>query len=222
MLVAANFDNIIIIDDLQEIEMPNWCNNSLTLIAATKEDADNLYAHLNHITKPNDSDSDASFFGFFLPEPDYEDGDEEDAMPGWYWWRVNNWGTKWDASIHDVDWVDDKTVNIMFDTAWSPPTGIFQAMMDQGWGVDARYYEPGMCFTGSWIDGDEEYYEYAHCETPAEIRELVGEDLDDWFGISEWLETMLEEESETESSDGFDESDSHSGVEDFRKGNLAF
>ena len=38
----------------------------------------------------------------------------------WYWWAVDKWGTKWDASTnsydHDVGWVQ-----IIFDTAWSPP-----------------------------------------------------------------------------------------------------
>ena len=67
--------------------MPNWCNNSLTLTAASKEEADELYKHL----KKDELDEGWTFFGFFVPE----EWDEDD----WYWSRVNAWGTKWDANI---------------------------------------------------------------------------------------------------------------------------
>ena len=43
--------------------MPNWCSNSLTLTAATKEEAQELADHLS--TQEAD---DWTFFGFFVPE----------------------------------------------------------------------------------------------------------------------------------------------------------
>lgn len=192
--------------------MPNYCNNTLTLTAATREDADHLHTFLQEYENSSAGEERPTFFGYFRPEPDYE-AEEDDAMPGWYWWRVNNWGTKWDASIHDIHWVDDYNVVLVFDTAWSPPTGVYQAMMDQGWGVNASYFEPGMCFVGNWVDGEEEYYEYSQCQSSDELIELIGEDLDNEWGISMMMEEYWNEEEE----DGFDTSDSHSGVEDFGK-----
>ena len=40
----------------------------------------------------------------------------------WYDWRINNWGTKWNS--HDATWYGDDCV--VFDTAWSVPTGIYE------------------------------------------------------------------------------------------------
>jgi hypothetical protein len=179
--------------------MPNWCSNSLQLTAASKEEADELSIHLKKLNEDvKDGEKEPTFFGFFVPET----WDDEN----WYWSRVEAWGTKWDASMHDWHWVDDLTVVMTFDTAWSPPIATYEAMSEQGWGVSATYYEPGMCFVGSWQDdGEDEHYDYAECETPEAVIELIGKDLDDEYGISEWMEQMLEEEKlieAEESSDG--------------------
>ena len=169
--------------------MPNWCSNSLTLTAATKEEADELHKHLE-----NQEAEDWTFFGFFVPE-EWEQGD-------WFWSRVEAWGTKWDASLISVDWIDDLNVVMIFDTAWGPPIGVYNAATEQGWGVVATYYEPGMGFCGSFEHGEEEYYEYHECETPEEVRELVGENLDDEYGISDWMQQLLDEEEEENRMDG--------------------
>jgi len=162
--------------------MPNWCNNSLQLTAASKEEANELRQHFE-----KQSEDDWTFFGFFVPETWDEDN--------WYWSRVEAWGTKWDASIGSIDWVDDYTVCMTFDTAWSPPIATYEAMMEQGWGVSATYYEPGMCFTGTWSDGEDVHYDYSAVSDPQELRDLIGEELDDEYGISDWMEQMLEEEA---------------------------
>ena len=161
--------------------MPNWCNNSLQLTAASKEEANELYQHFE-----KQGEDDWTFFGFFVPETWDEDN--------WYWSRVEAWGTKWDASISSIDWVDDYTVCMTFDTAWSPPIATYEAMMEQGWGVSATYSEPGMCFVGSWLDGMDEHYDYSQCEDPEAVRDLIGADLDDEYGVSYWMEQMIEEE----------------------------
>ena len=179
--------------------MPNWCNNSLQLTAATKEEADELHSFLKtYQDAVPEGQPEPTFFGFFVPEDYEEDEDGNKTFPNWYSWRIENWGTKWDASMHDWHWVDDYTVVMTFDTAWGPAIGVYEAMMEQGWGVSATYYEPGMCFVGSWVDGVDEHYDYAHCETPAEITELVGDDLDDEWGISYWMEQYQEEERQWE------------------------
>jgi hypothetical protein len=67
--------------------MPNWCANSLTLTAATKEEAQELHAHLL-----NQEVDDWTFFGFFVPET-------WESRRVVLWSRVNSWGTKWDANL---------------------------------------------------------------------------------------------------------------------------
>jgi hypothetical protein len=208
--------------------MPNWCDNSLQLTAASKEEADELAQFLNTY---QDSDTpegqpEKTFFGFFVPE-EWSDDD-------WYWSRVNNWGTKWDANMYDVNWLDDHTVIMSFGTAWSPPIQVYEAMVEQGWGVVASYHEPGMCFVGAWYNGEDEHYDYAEC-TSATVRDAVGDELDDEWGISyqmkEWedmndesdleeTDPVLEaessfEEKENESNEGFGQDAYQSGVENW-------
>jgi len=104
--------------------------------------------------------------------------------------------------MSNADWIDDFTVVMTFDTAWGPPIGVYEAAVEQGWGVHATYYEPGMGFVGSFVDGDDEHYDYHECDTPEEVRELVGDDLDDEFGISDWMQQMIDEEEEENRMDG--------------------
>jgi hypothetical protein len=193
--VALIFDIINHILATGDFIMPNWCTNSLQLTAATKEEADELSIHLKKLNEPTkEGEKEPTFFGFFVPET-WDDKD-------WYWNRVEAWGTKWDASMHDWAWVDDTTVVLNFDTAWSPPIEAYEAMAEQGWLVSATYYEPGMCFVGSWNDEvGSEHYDYADCDTPEAVRELVGDELDDEYGISDWMEQMLEEEKQIEAEE---------------------
>ena len=55
----------------------------------------------------------------------------------WYGWRREHWGTKWNS--YDFFWVDEGstdedgnfTVSFMFNTAWSTPYGIWEAVAVQ-------------------------------------------------------------------------------------------
>ena len=172
--------------------MPNWCNNTATLII--KDEAKKAEV-LDAIQNYEDDSDKNSFLGYFVPEPDY-DTTTDDVMPGWYWWRVNNWGTKWDIQLYHWDVIDD-TITIGFDTAWSPPIHVYEAMDEQGIDVFASYFEGGMCFAGRWEMGEEEHYEYSAVEDPDELREYIGEDLDDEWGISDMMREWQEEEEES-------------------------
>jgi hypothetical protein len=79
---------------------------------------------------------------------------------------------------------------------------VYEAAVEQGWGVHATYYEPGMGFVGSFIDGDDEYYEYHSCQTVEEIRDHIPDDLDEEYGISDWMQQMIDEEEEENRMDG--------------------
>ncbi len=61
----------------------------------------------------------------------------------WYEWRLDNWGTKWDAYETRVDHLQDdpKLLRLRFLTAWSPPVPWLRATA-QAW--------PGLKFEHSW------------------------------------------------------------------------
>ena len=68
----------------------------------------------------------------------------------WYDWRVQNWDTKWDC--YDVVVTDDdpESVEIEFNTAWSPPEAICHALREQYPDVDISWFydEPGCEIAG--------------------------------------------------------------------------
>ena len=186
--------------------MPNWCNNTATLTFPDDDSAGKFYEHLKKVKSDEEHKDEngnlLSVLGHFVPEPNYNSGD------GWYWWRVNNWGTKWDVSLYQDDWIDDNTVILGFDTAWGPPTLTYEAMLDQDIIVEATYYEPGMCFVGRFSSdaSGTTHFEFSEIEDPQELRDYIGEELDDEYNISEYLREYLEEENEN---------DNDSGVENF-------
>jgi len=177
--------------------MPNWCNNSVTLRFPTKKEAQDFEQHLNKVLNEeqleDENGNTLSLFGYFVPEPKYTE------EQGWYWWRVNNWGTKWDANLYQHDWVDDTSLVLGFDTAWSPPIPVYEAMDEQGVNVVASYYESGMCFVGRWELGEEEHYEFSEIEDPVELRDYIGADLDDEWYISGYLQEWIDEQEENDS-----------------------
>ena len=68
----------------------------------------------------------------------------------WYDWRVNHWGTKWDA--YDVVVTDDdpESLEIEFNTAWSPPEPICAAIREDYPDVSVSWFydEPGCEIAG--------------------------------------------------------------------------
>ena len=178
--------------------MPNWCSNTATLTFPDVESANKFYEHYKKVKSDeehkDENDNLLSVLGYFVPEPQYNDTAE------WYWWRVNNWGTKWDVSMIDIDWVDDVNCVMNFDTAWGPPTIAYEDMEDQDIIVEATYYEPGMCFVGRFGSGGvREHYEFSEIEDPQELRDYIGEELDDEWNISEYLREWLSEEEVNDS-----------------------
>jgi hypothetical protein len=71
--------------------------------------------------------------------------------------------------------------------------------MELGFEVVAFYYEPGMQFVGKWDNGADDCYEYGGA-TADTVRDMIGEELDDYFCISEqmadWEEENAEEDQE--------------------------
>ena len=185
--------------------MPNWCNNGITL----------RHADPAMIERAAKSDG---LLMEFLPTPQaltetmagsFGDEDKQRALElkqlenirlygakDWYDWNIANWGTKWDVNLDSINRVDANTLQASFESAWAPPTGAYEKLMALGFEIEAFYYEPGMCFVGKWDNGEDDYYEYGG-ETSTTVREAIGAELDDYFGISEDM-AQWEEENEDE------------------------
>lgn len=132
--------------------MPNWCDNMVTLSHPDKSKIDALDAELSN--RDNESHrSLGEFFNHLRPNPSGE----------WqYDWSVENWGSKWDAGIIDFERCDDNEIWVSFESAWSPPTALYEFLMNEGWKVYAVYYEPGMGYGGIFDseNGGDDYYEF--------------------------------------------------------------
>jgi hypothetical protein len=149
--------------------MPNWCDNLVTLRHSDKTKIDALEQELLK--------EDPRVFNSLRTIP-------ADKEEDWYDWNVSNWGTKWDASVHD--WGrDDNEIWISFDSAWSPPTTLYEFLLDSDWDVSAYYHEGGMGFCGKFTteDGDE-YYEYDMSDRSS-IEELP-EDIENYAGLLDY------------------------------------
>jgi hypothetical protein len=123
----------------------------------------------------------------------------ETGFESWYEFCTSRWGTKWDVGGADcgIELDDDGLgFTASFDSAWSPPTGVYEALVAQGYSVRAYYYESGMAFAGIWDDGcDDCYSDWGDAQG---ARDMLPEDLDEQFGISDsqadWEEEQRMEE----------------------------
>ena len=165
--------------------MPNWCFNIVTF---THDDP----AMINRIESGFKREGDHGLFSEFFPLPE---GHEQSGA--WYNWCSANWGTKWDISESNGNYIEDRTENsirLYFDSAWSPPIEFYQSMLELGFGISAYYFEPGIGFVGAWEDGcDECYDEFSH-----DIDGIVPAELVDMFNIHEWYENEEENQEADE------------------------
>lgn len=125
----------------------------------------------------------------------------------WYDFCVNEWGTKWDVGGDGdkVELEEDQTdTTFDFCSAWSPPIGAYEALLEQGFEVRAYYYEPGMAYAGIWDNGDDNYYEIGG-ETSETIKEAIPEELDEMFVISETMAEYEDMEANEEYNHSLDD-----------------
>jgi hypothetical protein len=133
--------------------MPNWCNNSLYVkgneLDIEKFYEENLIANQNEI-RNTDLELD---FSKVVPEPVFDNPKEQDEYDGggWYEWRIENWGTKWQPDTIYYDYKKgDKSITIEFDTAWSPPITWLEKAISKYPNLyfNMSYHEDGMSFRG--------------------------------------------------------------------------
>ena len=148
--------------------MPNWCMNGITLRHADP-------AMIDRVIKGKDS-----LLMEFIPTPT----PLVETTAG---------------SFGECEREDDNTVRASFDSAWAPPVDAYIKLLALGFEIEAFYYEPGMGFVGKFTgdaeDYNDEYYEYSG-ETSETVREAIGPELDDYFGISEEMAQWEEENEE--------------------------
>lgn len=182
--------------------MPNWCNN---VVEITHEDPAMLERVRSAFAK-------GELLNEFIPcpaelhehaSPLRDEGLaqrflEQYGATDWYNWQVNNWGTKWDIGADGYE-AENNGVGLVltFDSAWSPPIGAYEKLMDLGFVIRAYYYEPGMCFAGIWEDGNDDFYEYSGMNSE-QVAEEFPKELDEMFCISESMAEWEEENEEAE------------------------
>lgn len=162
--------------------MPNYCQNNLKI-----EHEDN-----NKIKEFVDNFINGSVCEHYLPTPKKENGEVSDE---WWSYRVSEWGTKWDIGGKEEKEpvVDEKSATVTFLSAWSPPLGLYQHLVNLGFHVNATYFEPGMAFCGSWEDGHDNCFEGV---------ENFPENLKEEYNMYEFYEELFEEEDDVEDNDG--------------------
>ena len=147
--------------------MPNWCRNRVTVFGK-EEDISKISdifsdkkSIFDHIIKspdwkrlPNEKgefpklrqelNKDGSVF---YETYDFPDGKNDDR---WYYWCIDNWGTKWELSDLDIEYSDDEILELTFSTAWSPPEGVMNKLKEKypDLGFTCFYDEPGMEVAG--------------------------------------------------------------------------
>lgn len=186
--------------------MPNWCSNHITVRGTDPAEIQRL----------SDAFSEGRFCNAVIPIPaelndpntgSYggEDADEKDQLrarlldkygySGWYDFCIDRWGTKWDVGDAQSGIISEDGLEFCapFESAWGPPTGVAQALIEQGFEVELFYYEPGQCFAGIYSNDGDSYYE-AWGDSQGAINTLPKE-LDEMFCISE---SQAEYEAESE------------------------
>lgn len=185
--------------------MPNWCNN---FVEVSHEDPQKIKALAESMER-------GEFLDYVIPVPQ-ELKDTVSGYPGadkeaehklqmernielygakdWYDFCTSRWGTKWDVDCQgQVDiHPEGKLVTASFDSAWAPPTGVYEELVNQGYEVRAYYYESGMCFAGIYDNGTDDCY--SDWGDSQGAKDMLPEDLDEFFGISEMQAEYEEEE----------------------------
>jgi len=127
--------------------MPNWCENYLEIIGSDDD--------IKKFWKENTEDNKFSF-NMSCPVPE--------ELGEWdYDWCIQNWGTKWEPDMEELEpeELEPGNQDFYFNTAWAPPVAWLKTVAEKytSLSFQLRYAEPGMGFSG-FID-----YENGECIT---------------------------------------------------------
>ena len=159
--------------------MPNWCANSLKLVATNAQSEKKLAEIVQELARAKAAGESAEIFNLIKPIPQalldtvagfrghgtpeqaaLEAAEQENlktyGYKNWYDYSIAEWGTKWDMNNQYEDepyTIEGNAVTMVFDTAWAPPMQIYYALEDMGFKVEATYVEQGMGYIGFYADG---------------------------------------------------------------------
>lgn len=123
----------------------------------------------------------------------------EHGFESWYDWRVAHWGTKWDIGSEEGAELVGDVLQLNFDSAWSPPCDAYARLEELGFAIEAFYYEPGMAFCGSWINGADECIDIP--STSKEAEQVIPDEIDGIFDIVNSMAMWEEEEATYEAGE---------------------
>ena len=180
--------------------MPNWVNNVVTITGTSND----MRAFVEHIgTKPEFAESDQtdfSFHSFVTPKgvtlEEYWGVDTNGMGKSggtWYEWNNTHWNTKWDACHAEVI-VGPSDIVLRFDTAWSPPSPVIEAMsakfpalnIDVWWeeeqGFGEEYTIQGSIVTGhrDW-DSPNSHADYVERSREEDCVCGWNDDVEEWY-----------------------------------------
>lgn len=152
--------------------MPNWCENVVNIYGENKD----LQKFREECISKNEEGWEYLDFAKVIPEPNYKTTPVTKTFPeihanfaktkkekqialkneptiredSWWDWRVQNWGTKWNLSSMEDFTNDDCNTEMIFHTAWSPPEGIYDALVKKYPDLDISWFynEPGCEIAG--------------------------------------------------------------------------
>lgn len=176
--------------------MPNWCNNVVIIEHKNKTAIDRVEKAFLKSELCNE----------FLPTPkelleidapnntNSKDMKKKYNYSDWYEFQVNEWGTKWDVGgeYSFFERRSKKKIELTFDSAWSPPIGLYNKLTEEGYNVMAYYYEPGAAYTGEYSSelGD---LCFSIPEKANKVEEVIPQELDEMFNISASMQEQEEE-----------------------------
>jgi len=180
--------------------MPNWTHNVVTITHKKRGVIATLLAGVR---------AKGELFNFVHPMPentlrgnlgsDEREMCQREDIPNWYDWCIENWSTKWDACHLDYTRHDDFTVTFNFDTAWCAPYGVYEKLAQDGFEVEAYYVSYENWDAGEW-HYDPDHPTDEHDVYIGDLDDGVTDDIDNAFGVSEYLHELAEEVKEMENA----------------------
>jgi len=137
--------------------VPNWCENRLE-VRGPADELRRFYEEAKEKDPSKGEKPELLCFNNFVPQPP-EPIPSPDHMPGWWHWRIKNWGTKWEPQDVEVvsGSVEQERIEYQFMTAWSPPCTAVATMAKAFPTLHfiLRYRETGVGFEGVFeVEGE--------------------------------------------------------------------
>lgn len=206
--------------------MPNWVYNRVEIsgsqedIAKFKEQAGRSHPDSwdTENNKPEYKDDDPiSFWNFIAPPAEaVESGEyfgthgwaggerQGDTPNNWYNFQSDKWGTKWDACEAQLEDESSTHLTYRFDTAWSPPEPVFEAMVnqfptldfsfwweeEQGFGAELSGSGGELTLTKEW-NSPESHSDFVERDNVDSCRCAWESDPHDWYDDCEDRDDLL-------------------------------